>query len=208
MEIPVQPVDIRIPLVEDLRVQPLAHLQDDLLVRFRLIEITDLHHGSGGSPPGAGRVALCAHGHRQQDISQSHRGGGDIGISVHDEGDPLHSLHGARHILRGARQRIGGLDPHHLDGIGEIRLNGLEQTVRGGMGNEIATLDAQREAVVQLLRPPLGRSQILTGSIARIAFEGVVHQDVATGHIHIAAECHEIAACQGERHGGELLIEG
>ena len=208
VQVPVHEIDVVLPAAEDLRIQATAQFDDDLLVRFRLVVGGDLHHGARRRPPGTGRVALCAHGHRQHEVGKRHRGRGHIRIGIHDERDLLHGMHDARRILTRAGQRVGRLDPHHLYGIRETVLDGLQQTIRTGVGYEIAALNGQGEVVVELLGTPLGRREILTRGISCVAFERVVHEDVAARDIDVSAHGHEVAAGQAQCHGGKLLVEG
>ena len=207
MQIPVEPVDVRLPAIEHLGVQALAHLEDDLLVGLCLIEAGHGNHGAARRPPRTGGVAFGAHSDGQQDVGQRDGSRRQIRIGIHDERDALHGSHDTRSVLRRAAQRVGRLDPHHLNPVREVRLDCLQQAVGRRMGDEVAAFDLQCEVVVQLLGAPLGRRQMLAGSIAGVDLERVVHQDVAAGHIDIAAQSHKLAAGKRQSHSGTLLVE-
>ena len=180
---------------------------NNLLVRLRLVEIDHLNHGAARRPPRTRRIALGAHGNRQDDVGQSHRRRRKVGIGIHDKRYVLHGFHDTRSILARTRQRVGRLYPHHLDGIREPVLDGLEQPVRARMGHEVAAFDGQGEVVVELLGAPFGRREVLARRVTGVDLERVVHEDVAARNVHVAAQGHEVAACKAQGHCRNLLVE-
>ena len=75
------------------------------------------------------------------------------------------------------------------------------------MRDELAAADAQAARDGELAVLGRLRREVLARRIARVDLEGVAHEDVAARAVDVAADGHEVAHRQVQRHGAYLLVE-
>ena len=124
-------------------------------------------------------------------------------------------------VGRGDEVRVG--DPRHLDGIGLIRLQGIQHAVSLGTGNLVAVqgvlvhADALVAFLVGHLVPALGDEGARVRVVLRLSGRGVtgdvlghrqVGDDVAAGNVQVAAHAYHGEYALAGLHAVGVLVEG
>ena len=167
--------------------QAASEVRDDGVVGTHVGELRHLLHAAQRHPPYALRVALAAHGRRQEHVGERHGRGGEERVGHHDEVEGAHRPVDARRVGRHVGDRVRGGKPEHADGIRLAGLDGLQDGVRVGRGAEPG-LGHERVLRADALGLHLGGKGLVSVVVRHVLLERVADDDVAARHVRVAGD--------------------